>query len=96
MSELRPAAGATGSYLLAAHDQAHAFYGQITVAEQHDRWRVVQLTPPDFVQVFAPAGPPSPAPPAGSAAPENAARLFLRGCSCAAICRGSTARRGYT
>ena len=71
--------GASDSYLLTARDDAHAFYAQMTLAEQHGRWLVAQLTPPDFVQVFAPAGPPPPAPPRGSAAAENAARLFLRG-----------------
>ena len=77
MTELR-AAGASDSYLLTARDDAHAFYAQMTLAEQHGRWLVAQLTPPDFVQVFAPAGPPPPAPPPESAAAENAARLFLR------------------
>ena len=79
MTQLRPAVGAAGSYLLTARDDAHAFYAQMTLAEQHGHWLVVELTPPDFVQVFAPAGPPPPAPPPGSAAAENAARLFLRG-----------------
>ena len=79
MTELRPAVGASDSYLLTARDDAHAFYAQMTLAEQHGRWLVAELTPPDFVQVFAPAGPPPPAPPRGSAGAENAARLFLRG-----------------
>jgi hypothetical protein len=79
MTQLRPAAGTTGSYLLTARDDAHTFYTQITLAEQHGHWLVVALTPPDFVQVLAPAGPPQPAPPHGSAAAENAARLFLGG-----------------
>lgn len=51
----------------------------MTLAEQHGCWLVVELTPPDFVQVFAPAGPPPAAPPPGSAGAANAARLFLRG-----------------
>ncbi|MGH2910173.1 MAG: hypothetical protein ACRDK8_12855 [Solirubrobacteraceae bacterium] len=79
MSELHPAAGTTGDYLLTARDQAHTFYAQLMLAVRGGRWLVVQLTPPDFVQVFAPAGPPPPAPPARSSAPEKAARLFLRG-----------------
>jgi len=79
MTELRPAVGASNSYLLTARDDAHAFYAQMTLAEQHSHWLVAQLTPPDFVQVFAPAGPPPPPPPPGSAAAENAARRFLRG-----------------
>jgi hypothetical protein len=79
MTQLRPAVGTTGSYLLTARDHAHSFYAQMTLAEQHGRWLVAQLTPPDFVQVLAPAGPPPPAPPRGSAAAENAARLFLHG-----------------
>ncbi len=79
MTQLRPALGTTGSYLLTARDDAHAFYAQMTLAEQHGRRLVVELTPPDFVQVFAPAGPPPPAPPPGSAAAEDAARLFLHG-----------------
>ena len=79
ITELRAAVGASDSYLLTARDDAHAFYAQMTLAEQHGRWLVAELTPPDFVQVFAPAGPPPPAAPRGSAAAENAARLFLRG-----------------
>jgi len=79
MTELHPAAGAADSYLLSARDDAHAFYAQMTLAEQHGQWVVVQLTPPDFVQVLAPTGPAPPAPPPGSAAAEHAARLFLRG-----------------
>ena len=39
----------------------------------------MDLTPPDFVQAFAPGGPPPPAPPPGSAGAQTAARLFLRG-----------------
>jgi AcrR family transcriptional regulator len=49
------------------------------LAEKNGRWLVVELTPPDFVQVFAPAGPPPPGPPRGSAGADDAARLFLRG-----------------
>ena len=79
MTQLRPAGGTTGSYLVTARDDAHTFYAQITLAEQHGHWLVVELTPPDFVQVFAPPGPPSPAPPPGSAEAQEAARLFLRG-----------------
>ena len=79
MSELRPATGAAGSYLLAARDVAHTFYALLTVGERHGRWLVVQLTPPDFVQVLAPSGPLPSAAPAGSAAAQDAARRFLRG-----------------
>ena len=79
MTQLRLAVGNTGSYLLTARDDAHAFYAQMTLAEQHGRWLVVELTPPDFVQVFAPPGPPSSAAPPGSAGAQDAARLFLRG-----------------
>jgi hypothetical protein len=79
MTQLHPAVGAAGSYLLTARDDAHAFYAQMTIAEQAGRWLVVKLTSPDFVQVFAPAGPPTPAPPPASAGAEHAARLFLRG-----------------
>jgi hypothetical protein len=79
MTELRPAAGASNSYLLTAQDDAHAFYAQMTLAEQHGHWLVAELTPPDFVQVFAPAKPPPPPPPRGSAGAESATRLFLRG-----------------
>ena len=79
MTAMSQAVGAGASYLLTARDDAHAFYAQLTLAEQRGRWLVVALTPPDSVQVFAPAGPPLPAPIPGSAAPENAARLFLRG-----------------
>jgi hypothetical protein len=79
MTQLRSAMRANDSYLLAARDDAHTFYAQMTLAEQDGRWVVVELTPPDFVQVLAPAGPPRPAPPPGSAAAEHAARLFLHG-----------------
>lgn len=51
----------------------------MTLAQRHGQSVVVQLTPPDFVQVFAPASPPPPAAPPGSAGAEDAARLFLRG-----------------
>jgi hypothetical protein len=79
MTELSPAVGASNSYLLTARDDAHAFYAQMTLGEAHGRWLVAELTPPDFVQVFAPAGPPPPPPPPGSAEAQDAARLFLRG-----------------
>jgi hypothetical protein len=79
MTELSPAVGANNSYLLTARDDAHAFYVEMSLSEQDGRWLVVELTSPDFVQVFAPAGPPAPAPPRGSAGAEDAARLFLRG-----------------
>jgi hypothetical protein len=79
ISEVRAAVSASNSYLLSARDDAHAFYAQMTLAEQDRRWLVAKLTPPDFVQVFAPAGPPPTAPPPGSAGAEDAARLFLRG-----------------
>jgi hypothetical protein len=78
MTELSPAVGARNSYLLTARDDAHAFYAQMTLAERYGRWLVAELTPPDFVQVFAPAGPPPPSPPPGSSRAEDAARLFLR------------------
>jgi hypothetical protein len=79
MTQLRPAVGNPGSYLLAARDDAHTFYTQLTLAEQHGHWLVVELTPPDFVQVFAPPGPPPAGAPPGSAAAQDAAQLFLRG-----------------
>ncbi|MGA2014495.1 MAG: hypothetical protein ABSH51_28755 [Solirubrobacteraceae bacterium] len=79
IKQLRPAAGTDDSYLLAARDDAHTFYAQLTLAHQDGRWRVAQLTPPDFVQVLAPAGPPPSAPPPGSTAAENTARVFLQG-----------------
>ena len=79
MTQLRPAVGASDSYLLTARDDAHVFYAQMTLAQQDGRWLVEELTPPDFVQVFAPAGPPPPAPPPGSAGAQDAARMFLRG-----------------
>jgi hypothetical protein len=79
ITQLRPAIGTGDSYLLTARDDAHAFYAQMTLADQHGRWRVIELAPPDFVQVFAPAGPTPPAPPPGSAAAQNAALLFLHG-----------------
>ena len=49
------------------------------MAKRHGQWLVVDLTPPDFVQVLSPAGPPPPAPPPGSGAAEAAARAFLNG-----------------
>ena len=69
MTQLRPAVGERGAATcLTARDDAHTFYAQMTLAEQRGRWLVVELTPPDFVQAFAPPGPPPPAPPRGSAA----------------------------
>ena len=79
MTLLRAAVGASDSYLLTARDDAHAFYAQLTLAEHDGRWVVIELAPPDFVQVFAPAGSPPPAAPPGSAGAENAALLFLHG-----------------
>lgn len=79
MTQLRLAPGATGGYLLSARDDAHTFYAQITLAERHGAWLVSALTPPDFVQVLAPAGPPPLAPAHGSTAPEIAAWRFLSG-----------------
>jgi hypothetical protein len=79
MTGLRPAVGEPGSYLLSARDDAHVVYAQMMLAERHGRWLVVELTAPDFVQVFASPGPPPPAPPHGSAGAQHAARLFLRG-----------------
>lgn len=79
ITQLRHAVGATGTYLLSARDDAHAFYAQITLAERHGQWVVIHLAPPDFVQVLEPAGPAPPTPPRGSAQAEDAARLFLRG-----------------
>jgi hypothetical protein len=79
LAELRAAPGQPGSYVLAAHDAAHTFYATITLSQRHGRWLVSGLTPPDFVQALAPAGPSAPAPPSGSAAPERAARGFLAG-----------------
>ena len=76
ITQLRAAVGATDSHLVTARDHAHAFYTQMTLADQHGRWVVIELTPPDFVQVFAPAGPP---PPPGSAGAEHAALRFLHG-----------------
>jgi hypothetical protein len=79
ITQVRRAAGVEHSYLLVARDHAHTFYAQITLADRHDRSLVVGLTPPDFVQVFAPTGPPPPGPPPGSDRAEHAARVFLRG-----------------
>jgi len=79
ITQLRAAVGANDSYLVTARDHAHAFYTQMTLADQHGRWVVIELTPPDFVQVFAPAGPPPPPPPPGSAGAEHAALRFLHG-----------------
>ena len=77
--QLRAALDQSDSYLLAARDDAHTFYAQIALRERQGRWIVVQLTPPDFVQTFAPAGPQPPAPPRGSAAAQDAAVRFLQG-----------------
>ena len=79
LAQLHHAQGAGASYFIAARDQAHTFYAQITLRQDRRRWVVAALTPPDFVQALAPAGPPAPAPPRGSAAAENAARRFLHG-----------------
>lgn len=79
MTRLKPAAGIRDSYLLTARDQAHAFYAQMTLAEHDGRWRVAQLTPPDFLQALAAVNPSAPPPPSGSAGAERAARRFLRG-----------------
>jgi hypothetical protein len=75
----RAAQDQSDSYLLAARDDAHTFYAQIALRERQEHWVVAQLTPPDFVQTFAPAGPQPPAPPRGSAAAQDAAVRFLRG-----------------
>ena len=79
LAQLRAAQGQPGSYVLAASDAAHTFYATIAVSQQHGRWLVSGLTPPDFVQALAPPGRPAPAPPPGSSAPEHAARAFLDG-----------------
>jgi hypothetical protein len=79
LAQLRQTQGRDASYFVAARDQAHTFYAQVTLSQEHGRWVVVQLTPPDFVQALAPAGPPAPVPPRASAAPETAARRFLQG-----------------
>jgi len=79
LGELRAVKGQPGSYTLAASDAAHTFYATITVGQQHGRWLVGTLTPPDFVQALAPPGPSAPAAPPGSSAPEHAARAFLDG-----------------
>jgi hypothetical protein len=79
LAQLRPAQGPGGNYFVAARDQAHTFYAQITLGQEHGRWVVVQLTPPDFVQTLAPAGPAAPMPPRASAAAETAAQRFLQG-----------------
>jgi hypothetical protein len=79
LTQLRRTQGAAISYFVAARDQAHTFYAQITLGLKRGRWVVVQLTPPDFAQALAPAGPPAPAPPRASAAPGTTARRFLQG-----------------
>ena len=57
--------------------------------EQHGRWVVVALTPPDFVQALAPAGPAAAPAPRASAAAQIAARRVPSGLSV----RGSTDTR---
>lgn len=79
LAKLDRARGATNTYLLSARDDAHTLYAQLALSLRAGRWIVTELTPPDFVQVFASAGPPPPRPPARSAAAEQAARSFLRG-----------------
>ena len=79
LAKLRVVQGQPGSDTLAASDAAHTFYATITVGQQHGRWLVSTLTPPDFVQALASPGPPAPPPPAGSSAPQHAARAFLDG-----------------
>jgi hypothetical protein len=79
LTQLRAVEGQPGSYVLAAGDAAHTFYATIAVSRPHGRWLVSGLTPPDFVQALALPGPPAPPPPAGSKAPERAARVFLDG-----------------
>ncbi len=79
LAQFRRAPGTGTSYFIGARDQVHTFHAQITLRQDHGRWLVVQLTPPDFVQALAPAGPAAPAPPAGSPAAETSARQFLYG-----------------
>lgn len=79
LTQLRAIQGQAGSYVLAASDAAYTFYATIVVSRQHGRWLVSELTPPDFVQALASPGPPAPAAPPGSRAPEHAARAFLHG-----------------
>jgi hypothetical protein len=79
LAQFRRAPGTVASYFIGARDQAHTFYAQITLRQDHGRWLVVQLTPPDFVQALAPVGLAAPAPPAGSSAAETTARQFLHG-----------------
>jgi len=79
LTQIQPAAGENSSYLLTARDDAHTFFAQLMLAEQRGRWLVVQLTPPDFVQVFAPAGPPPPPQPPGSTGAQIGAQRFLAG-----------------
>jgi hypothetical protein len=76
MTQLHRAAGERNSYFLSARDDAHLFYVQLGLADQHGRSIVAQLTPPDFVQVLTPPAPP-PTPPNGSAAALDAAERFL-------------------
>ena len=76
MTQLHRAAGERSSYFLSARDDAHVFYVQLGLADQHGRWIVAQLTPPDFVQVLAPAAP-APTPLNGSVRAHDAAERFL-------------------
>jgi hypothetical protein len=78
ITQLQRADQLRNSYFLAARDRAHTFYAQLTLGRRrHGRWLVVQLTPPDFMQALAPAGPPGPAPPRGSRDAEVIAQRFL-------------------
>ncbi len=79
LTQLRRAPGEGAGYFIGARDQAHTFYAQITLRRDHGRWLVAQLTPSDFVQALAPAGPAAPAPSARSSAAETTARRFLHG-----------------
>ena len=54
--------------------RAHTFYARSRAANASGAGSSCELTPPDFVQTFAPAGPRPPPPPAGSTAPSDAAR----------------------
>ena len=69
ISELRPATGAKGSYLLAARDDAHTFYAQITVAERRRPMAGRGSSRrPTSCRYSRPRARPPPAPPPGSAA----------------------------
>jgi hypothetical protein len=93
LSQLQAAQGQSDSYLLAARDDAHTFYTQITLRELQGRWVVVQLTPPDFVKTFAPAGPRPPAAPRGSAAAQDTRGAVPPGLSAVALRPRVPARR---